>query len=287
MTFRSFAREPFLHFLVLGGMIFAAYALWGKSADSIDRELIVTDADIARLEALWEGQFSKSPSTDELASLIKTHIREEVLFREAMALGLGDDDIIVRRRLIQKFEFLSASLIDIPEPESAMIEAWYASHQDRYVTPSNTSFRFVFFSEEKRGDSAQSDAAAIVGSLRQNETSWRQSGDPFMLQREYASRQQLEITELLGVQFAVALSDLPIGEWSGPIRSVYGWHAAKVVGRSAQALQPLSAVWDAVINDYLNDETAKASQSYYEGIEAQYRITVEQRTDTPLSGTPE
>ena len=90
-----------MHFLVLGGLVFIAFSLWGESRDGIDRDVVVTSADVARLEALWQAQYSRPPSADELSAIIDNHVKEEVLYREAMALGLADDDIIVRRRLVQ------------------------------------------------------------------------------------------------------------------------------------------------------------------------------------------
>ena len=276
MKFQLLLKEPFVHFLVLGGFVFIAFSLWGASRDGIDRDVVVTSADIGRLEALWQTQYSRPPTGEELSGIIDNHIREEVLYREALALGLSDDDIIVRRRLVQKFLFLSEDLIRVAEPSDDILANYYEAHRDRYLVSPQTSFRHVYLSLEKRGERARADAAVLVARLQKGDDNWRELGDPFMLQREYAAREETELTELFGTGFASALQDIAEGEWAGPVRSAYGWHGVKVLQRAPQTLQPLAQIRDEVIADYTGEQRKKANQSFYQAVRDRYTVSIEQ-----------
>lgn len=275
MKFRSLLNEPFVHFLVLGGLVFGAFSLWGASRDGIDRDVVVTSADVARLEALWQTQYSRPPTGEELSAIIDNHIKEEVLYREAMALGLSDDDIIVRRRLVQKFLFLSEDLIQIAEPSDELLTSYYEAHRDRYLVSPQTSFRHVYLSAEKRGEMARGDAAVLVGRLQKGDDNWRELGDPFMLQREYAARKETEIAELFGTGFAGALQDVEAGKWTGPVRSAYGWHGVKILDRAPQTLPPLAEIRSEVTADYSGEQRRKANKEFYQAVRDRYTVVIE------------
>lgn len=275
MMFKSLMKEPFLHFLFLGSLMFFAASLWGEGQGGIDRAVIVSEADVARLEALWLAQYSREPSAEELDAIIDNHIREEVLYREAMALGLGDDDLIVRRRVVQKFLFLSEDLIAVAEPGETVLADYYELHKDRYQMREKTSFAHIYLSTQKRGSAARQDAVAMVSKLQQGGEDWRELGDPFMLQREYAARESNEIAELFGREFAISLSGLEAGGWTGPVQSAYGWHGVRVLKRTSATLPSLSEVREVVIADYKSEERESANKAFYRSVRDRYTVSIE------------
>ena len=150
---KKLLKEPLLHFLALGAVIFALNA-WREKArptEASAARIEVTAAVIERLRAGYERQFGKAPDAEELRGLVTAHIREEVLCREALALGLDRDDTIVRRRLAQKMEFLTDDLAGAAEPEDAAVREFFEKNAARYAKPAQVSFRHVYFSKEKRG----------------------------------------------------------------------------------------------------------------------------------------
>lgn len=275
MNLKTLLKDPFLHFIALGALIFLFVAVRGNGEGAVDRDIIVSAADVARLEALWQSQYSRPPSDDERAAIIDNHIREEVLFREAMSLDLGNDDIIVRRRLVQKFLFLSEDLIELATPGDGELDAWYEEHQARYLVSPQISFRHVYLSAEKRAGAARGDAAVMVARLQREAGGWRALGDPFMLQREYAARKETEIAELFGSGFAGHMATLEEGAWTGPVRSAYGWHAVQILKRAEQSLPALNDIRGEVLADYNAEKRDEANQAFYQAVRARYNVTLE------------
>ena len=160
MTMKKLLKEPLLHFLALGAVIFALNA-WRERArptEASAARIEVTAAVIERLRAGYERQFGQAPDAEEMRGLVTAHIREEVLCREALALGLDRDDTIVRRRLAQKMEFLTDDIATAAEPDDAAVREFFEKNAARYAKPGRVSFRHVYFSKEKRG--AGTEAAA-------------------------------------------------------------------------------------------------------------------------------
>ena len=136
--------------MALGLLLFLAISQFGSSAARPDRQVTVTDQDIARLGALWESQYSKPPTDEELDAIIDQHIREEILYREAMNMGLGQNDAIVRRRMVQKILFLSEELVDVESPTDQELQAYFAENRDRYRIAATTSFIHVLLQGRSR-----------------------------------------------------------------------------------------------------------------------------------------
>ena len=234
--FRSimkFFREPLLHFVALGALIFAVNA-WReprRPAEDATARIEVTAAVVERLRAGYERQFNRAPDEEELRGLVTTHVREEVLCREALALGLDRDDTIVRRRLAQKMEFLTDDITGAAEPDEAALQKFFAENAARYARPARVSFRHVYLSKEKRGanaDAAAKEALAALGKGVSDET----LGDAFLHGFEFSEREPEDITALFGREFAAQVATLREGAWSGPVASSYGLHLVRVEARA-------------------------------------------------------
>jgi hypothetical protein len=280
-------KEPFLHFLALGVAIFVLNG-WREKTRPIEASAArveVTAAVIDRLRAGYERQFGQAPDTEELRGLVTAHIREEVLCREALALGLDRDDTIVRRRLAQKMEFLTDDLATAAAPEEAAVREFFEKSAARYAAPGRVTFRHVYFSKEKRGAGAAAAAADALAALEKgvNDEAF---GDPFLHGYEFAGREQADVIAAFGPEFAKRLAALPAGAWRGPVASSYGLHLVRIEARTAPRAATFDAVRETVARD-LNDERRRtANREVFERLRERYRVTVDEAALTKAAAPP-
>lgn len=279
---RTLLREPLIHFLVLGALVFALVSQVGNTDQNRDDLVIVSEQDIARLQSLWQAQYSKPPTDEELSAIIDQHVREEILYRAAMKLGLGQDDMIVRRRLVQKFLFLSEGLVEIEPPSDTDIENYFSENLARYMLPTETSFMQVYFKANPSDEAPQRANKTLLELNEDNEVAaaWRQQGDPFMLPREFAERTDAEIINLFGPDFVDTLPNLAVGQWTGPVPSAYGWHVVMIAERTASIQPSLADVRTLVSTDLVEEKRRQANEDLYQSIQEQYVVVIEDRPST-------
>ena len=270
---KKLLREPLVHFVLLGGLIFAVNA-W-RSNERPTRvcgtRIEVTAAVVERLRAGYERQFGRSPDEEDLRGLVTAHIREEVLCREALALGLDRDDTIVRRRLAQKMEFLTDDIASTAEPDAGALRKFFEENAARYAKPAQVSFRHVYFSAEKRGakvDAAAREAlAALVAGANDDSM-----GDAFLHGFEFAEREMQEITALFGGEFAARIAALREGEWSGPVASSYGLHLVRLDARGASQPASFDLVRATVVRDFNEERRRTANREVFEKLRERYQV---------------
>ncbi len=276
-------REPLVHFLAIGAFLFAAY-LWLNDpyATSTSTRIEVSANDIDLLRTRWMKQWQRPPTQPELESLIEAHIREEVLYREALALGLDKDDTIVRRRMAQKVEFLVADLAVPTEPDEAELRAYFQENQERYRQPVSLSFAHIYFNPDRRGSSIQRDAQAELDRLqavKESPERARERGDRFMLAHEYVEKSAPEIARDFGQAFVRRLVELEPETWQGPVASGYGLHLVYISDRTESRLPEFAAVREKVENDFLIDRRREVNELAYQRLRERYEIVV-----APLEG---
>jgi len=273
---RKILYEPLFHFLALGAGLFVLFALFGSRDRGDTRRVLVSQEDIARIAATWEVQWRRPPTAQELSGLVNQHIREELLYREALALGLEQDDIIVRRRLVQKMEFLSEDLAVQERAGEAEVEAFFADNEEQFELPARVSLTHIYFSRDRRGESAEGDAEAALARLR--ETGAKETtglGDRFMLQRHYAQRTEQDLGQLFGRDFASAVFALEPGPWQGPVESGYGLHLVRVEERIEARIPELAEVREDVEQELLAKRRKDANAAFYARLKELYEIEVE------------
>lgn len=226
-------REPLLHFLLAGAAVFAAYAWLHRESVAADpsHRIELTQDELRQLAVGWIAQGRPAPTADEMRHLVESRIREELLYREALALGLDQGDTIVKRRLAQKMEFLFEDLSALREPTGAELESWFAQHAADFALPARATFRQLYFSPDRRGARARGDATQALAKLASapgDAPAAAALADPFMFQDYYGDRSFDEVAKAFGPAFAAALFQLAPGAWRGPIESGYGWHLAFV-----------------------------------------------------------
>lgn len=270
-------KEPLLHFVLLGALIFAINA-WrevGRSTQKAVARIEVTPVVVERLRAGYERQFGRSPDEEELRGLVTAHIREEVLCREALALGLDRDDTIVRRRLAQKMEFLTDDITGAVEPDEAALQKFFAENAARYARAARVSFRHVFFSREKRGASAEAVARESVVALQKG-ASEEAMGDAFLHGFEFAEREGEELAALFGPDFPARLAALPTCAWQGPVASSYGLHLVRIDARTDATPVKLDNVRATVVRDFNDERRRSANREVFERLRERYQVSVDE-----------
>jgi peptidyl-prolyl cis-trans isomerase C len=277
MTIKKLLKEPLLHFLALGAVIFALNA-WRERArptEASAARIEVTAAVIDRLRAGYERQFGQAPDADEMRGLVTAHIREEVLCREALALGLDRDDTIVRRRLAQKMEFLTGDIATAAVPEDAAVREFFEKNAARYAKPGRVTFRHVYFSKEKRSTRTEEAATAALAALQKG-ASDEAFGDPFLHGYAFVEREQDDVIATFGAEFAKQLAAQPTGMWRGPVTSSYGLHLVRVEARMEPRAVKFDEVRETVVRD-LNDERRRTANSeVFERLRERYRVKVDE-----------
>lgn len=281
-------REPLAHFLVLGALIFAMNAWRGKDGretSSKDR-IEVTVGTLAWLGEGFAKQWHRAPDEAELRGLVNDHIREEVLYREALALGLDRNDTIVRRRMAQKMEFLSQDIAASVEPNEAELRRYFTENTAKYAEAARVSFRQVYFSKDKRGDKLAADAKAALEALAKGGDE-ETMGDPSLLPHEFENAHSNEITASFGDGFAEELKDMPTGEWRGPVASSFGLHLLRVSGRAEIQAVAFESVRDAVLRDFSEERRRQANLDFIARLKQRYEITVDETALKKAAAPPE
>ena len=285
---RALAREPLVHFLLLGAAIFLAYGFIARPDPTASRRIVVDRAEVDRLAALFATQWQRPPSADELRGLIEQHVDEEVLYREATALRLDDGDEIVRRRLAQKMQFMIEDTARVPAPTEADLTAYFGAHRADFQTAPQRSFTHIYFRAD-RSDAAR-DATRVLADLhdaaRAPERGGERGGergDPFALRYDYADVTERDVATLFGADFAARVFALPVGSWQGPVTSSYGVHLVRVASARAPAPPDYAALREQVRAAWLDDARKRANAKVMAEVKARYRITIAD----PQAASPE
>jgi len=279
---RRFSREPLVHFLIAGGLIFAGYAAMVDTETTEAAETICIGADeINMLRAQYEKLWGRPPNDEEVAPLVREFIREEVLFREGMALGLEQDDIIVRRRICQKMEFLIGDLAVPGEPDDATLGEYLEANPDKYLEPSRLTFTHVYFNVDRRGEDARADAEAALAALGERERA-PDFGDRFALSVDYAAKTAREMDQLFGPAFGDQLVEAPVGEWFGPVESAYGLHLVRVFERTEPRIPDFDELRDRLSNDYSYETRKAANALALEHLTERYQIVFDDGKSLPV-----
>jgi hypothetical protein len=275
---RSLAAEPVTHFILLGVLLFLAASAW--QAHQRTHRIEVTPAHVAELARKYALQFGGLPDTPTLNALVRDDLHDEVLFRQGLTDGLDRGDEIVRRRIIQKETFLIQNLAAPSEPTEAQLTRFYADHASRYWTPQQATFSHVYFADDRGGPAAaEARAQAVLKALPADVSRAPDRGDPFPDLYDFSAYEPEQVARLFGHSpFAQAVYTAPIGRWSGPYRSAFGWHLMRVDARTPPGEAPLNTVRDRVREDYLQEAQDKANTAAFARVARRFTIV---RKDQP------
>ncbi|TFH33446.1 MAG: peptidyl-prolyl cis-trans isomerase [Deltaproteobacteria bacterium] len=276
---KKWQKEPLLHFLILGALVFVLFSVVNKEESTVaGNKIVVSTADMERLSDNWSRKWNRPPTETELKGLVESSIREEVYYREALAMGLDRNDTVLRRRLMQKMEFLSNDLAELSTPDETALNQFFLDHQDKYELPARVNFTHIYFSVDKRGAKAASDAKRVLSELETaSGTVLRapERGDSFMLPYDFTQETPFEVARLFGSGFADLLFQSEINAWQGPIESGYGLHLVRISEKIDSRLPELAAVIDKVSNDWMFEQRQKMNEEIYERFKDRYEIVIE------------
>ena len=279
-------REPLLQFLLAGLLLFAGY-LWlnprSLQPDPSSRIEITAD-DLRQLRFAWLAQGRQDLSPDQLRQLVDARVREEILYREALALGLDKDDTIVRRRMAQKMEFLFEDVAALRNPTSDELRSWFGKNAERFTLPARATFRHIYFSPDRRGQRTREDAAAALSKLAGKAADFpgaAKLADPFMLQDYYGDRPFDEVARTFGPGFARAVFGLAPRTWSDPIESGYGWHLVWVDSITPERVPAFEDVETDVRREWIESQRAEIRERAFAALRARYEVVLPEVPDTP------
>ena len=274
---KKWLREPLIHFLLIGGLLFVVYGLQNEGFDDQSKRIVFTEADISRMVLLWEKQRQRPPTQAELNGLIERQIREQVMYREALAMGLDKNDNIVRRRLAQKVEYITANIAEQVEPTEKELTTYLNAHPDKFEIPGRLDFVQIYFNVDKRGATAESDATHLLNKLNQAESNIdiNNAGDTFMLGLQHKNITDYEISRLFGKGFAKKLFTLSVGSWHGPVSSEFGFHLIRVENKIVSSQPELVLVRDKVRSEWMNQQRKKIDKAFYQSLRQRYEIIIE------------
>jgi len=258
-------REPLLHFFFAGAALLA-FSLWLAPGEASvnEQQIVVTDETREYLNARFRRVWRRDPTSEEAQRAIDEWVKEEILFREGMALGLADDDAIVRRRVGQKVMMLAGALVP-PLPDESSLREWYEERRDAYALPGVYSFEQCFFN----GENAPARANAALTKARTGVTP---GGDSTLLPATLEAANENYVAANFGEAFSAALDELPTGEWSGPIESSFGLHLVLLKSRSAGTSRSFEAARDDVERDWIYENRSSAREHFYDELRAGYEV---------------
>jgi hypothetical protein len=269
-------REPLVHFLLLGALLFL-WSAWQGGGGAGSNRIVVTPGVVEHLATGFSRTWQRAPNEIELKGLIDEHVKEEIAVREALAMGLDRDDVIIKRRLRQKLEFLLVDDAAAAPPTDAELKAWLERHPEAFRVEPQASFRQVLLRADRRGAAARSEADQLLARLRAGgpEVATQNLGDASMLPPETPLQPLREVANTFGQDFADALTKIAPGQWSGPVESSFGLHLVLVRESSKGAAAELSPVRPLVESEVLAERRKAELQALYERLLAKVSVSID------------
>jgi hypothetical protein len=282
--------EPLVQFLIIGACIYGAFALFGTPEEDYRDTTIRVDANrIDSFIGQWESRWNRPPTRQEIDGIIQQYVREDILYRQAVAMGLNEDDPITRRRMAQKLEFLTSDLAMMKQPAEGELEQYFQDNQAKYRAPDQISFSQVFFDPDARDEATLDDAAEVLVQLRsagEPDAQTLEAGDRFMLQGYFPSVTEAEIGRTMGSGFAEAVMQLDPGQWHGPVLSGYGVHLVYVYDFQAAPPPVFEDVQATVLEDWHAVQREQFNADFFEALKNNYEIIIDEVPSDRLIGDP-
>jgi hypothetical protein len=284
---RKFLREPLVHFIALGALVFLLFHFSANREEAPDGRIVVTPGKIEQLVTGFTRTWHRPPTQQELDGLADDYIREEVLYREALAMGLDKDDTIVRRRMRQKLEFLTEEASAAVPSTDQDLQNWLDQHPEKFRVEQAIAFSQVYFNTSRRGEGASAAAAKALAQLHSagKNVAAAELGDATMLPHELPLSRVDEVASVFGNEFTQHIAQLEPGHWAGPVQSSYGWHLVYVSERTEGRSRPLAEVREAVQREWLEARRKEVVDSTYSKLREKYVVVVEAPKPPPKAAS--
>lgn len=269
-------REPLLQFFIIGSVLFTVYA-WTDSGrggyETSPDEIVVDGARIEALDAQFRRLWQRPPSQAQLQSLVDEWIREEMLYREGLAMGLDRNDSIIRKRVAQKLSFISEDIMKVT-PSEAQLNQWFSEHRDDYRQEMILTFQQILLDDGTDEARAQLTAAEVRDAVAAGSEP-AELGMATLLPGEFPAGTYGAIAQTFGESLAAELRGIPLGEWHGPVSSEYGAHLVRVTARDPGRYLELAEVRSRVERDLIRARLDEANRAFLDQLRSRYRISIE------------
>ena len=268
---KSILKEPLVHFLLLGALMFGVYGLIDNESDE-ENVIVIDDYDMKNLIASWEMQWKRIPDEKELKNLVEQNLRQEVFYQEALKMNLDHNDEIIKRRLAQKMLFLSNDLASLKEPSEEELKEFFSKREKDYEIESEYTLYQIVFGNDYH-DKAEEVAEQIltrIGSIHPQDLLER--GDPLPFQFRYTSISSSELDRIFGSRFSEQLADSDPEKWLGPVTSAYGAHLIWISEKIEAETPNFETVKELVERDYAYYFQNELNDQLYEELKKTYRI---------------
>lgn len=274
---RRLLREPLLHFLLIGTALFMLYGALNRGRSDAPRDIVISETRVEALAESFATVWMRPPTSEEIKGLIEDYIAEEIYYREATAMGLDQDDTVIRRRLRQKMEFISEDAATAAEPTDTELRAYLAAHPEKFLSPAELTFVQVYFSTDKRGDKARPAAEQLLAELQagRGPAILSDAGDPTLLPGDMQSASPQAIANTFGSEFATQILEEPVGQWTGPLQSGFGLHLVRVDDRKSDAMPAFEQIRPLVLREWQSGQRTEFNKAFLDGLRARYDIRVE------------
>jgi hypothetical protein len=268
--------------ILLAGIFWAAQGP-PRNKDEIP-EIIVTGADVAHQAARWEQMRGRPPTPAELKSAVDGYVRNEILYREALARGLDRQDPRVRLALIQKMEMMAAGKADAQSITEEELISFYALRKDQYRTPAKLSINQIFFKQTSDAEEQATELLDQIITQEPSDSELSELGDVSMLEQVLNNVSATELEAKFGTEFTAEVLSLPEGQWSGPVRSGYGVHLVKIFDRQAGTTPEFAAVREKVESDLMYENRMASQEQGYQEIAGKYQVLINEGAEQMLRG---
>jgi hypothetical protein len=278
---RKFLREPLLHFLLIGAALFALFDMFSAPTESLEKLIVISSGDLEALQANFARTWQRPPTEQELQGLIEQNIRDEIAYREAMSMGLDQDDTFIRRRLRMKLELLLEDLAVAVPPSTDQLEAYLVQNRQKFAIEPRLSLSQVYLNPEKHGAALGQRSAALLEQLRSRGKNgpFDDLGDPIMLPGSIPLSSVNTLSRQFGKEFTEAIKEIEPGTWQGPIRSSYGLHFVLVHEYIAGRNPELDEVRPVVERELLAEQRTERLEQAYQALRDRYIIEIEIDTE--------
>jgi len=272
--FRRILREPLLHFAALSLLLFLAYSLLSGRQESGREQILVSDARIEQLAGLFAKTWQRAPTPEELKALVDDYVAGEIYYREARRLGLDADDAVIRQRLRLKMELMNDLEVDRLAPTDDELAAFLSANPEMFAIDPQLAFEQVLLSPARRGEALESDALKLLADLRAGSVDPALAGDATLLAAVVPLTPLALISSEFGEDFTNLIKDLPEGEWSGPVRSGYGLHLVRVIGRQEGRIPTLTESREEVVREWKARKREELRRERLAELARQYDVVI-------------
>ena len=270
-------REPLLHFLIIGAGLFFLFSQISDPEIENNHRITITQSDLDRLAATCLKSMGRPPLAQEIEQQLKHYIREQVLYREAKTMGLNQYDVIVRRRLAKKMEYLFNDLSFIQEPTETELSSYLSEHTSKFTLPATITFSQIYLDPGKRKQDINKDAEQLLKQLKETTAAIDtiEMGDRSLLPYQFTAERENEIAGMFGTAFAKQVFALPDSSWQGPITSEYGVHLIHISSRTEARLPPLAEIRESVTREWNTTKQQEANEIFYQSLYQRYEIILD------------